>query len=134
MSTQATGTVTSKSWEEQPFSEPEGGLKLTRASVVNAFDGDIQGEGTLEYLMYYRSEQHASFIGLEQVAGTLGGRTGTFVLEHSGAFENGVVRATWRVAEGSGTGDLAGLRGEGDYLWAGADALSVTFTLNYTFE
>jgi hypothetical protein len=134
MSSRATGTVKSKSWEEQPFSEPKGGLKLTRASIVNTFDGDIQGEGTLEYLMYYRSEQYAGFIGLEQVTGTLDGRTGSFVLEHNGAFENGVVRATWRVADGSGTGDLAGLRGDGDYLWAGEHAQSVTFTLTYAFE
>ena len=134
MSTHATGTITSKSWDEKPYSEPAGGLKLTRASVANAFDGDIQGEGTLEYLMYYRSEQYAGFTGLEQVAGSVGGRAGTFVLQHDGVFEDGVVRATWRVAEGSGTGALAGLRGEGSYLWAGEDATSVTYTLDYAFD
>ena len=134
MSTHATGTITSKSWEEQPYSEPAGGLKLTRASVVTAFDGDIQGEGTLEYLMYYRSEQYAGFTGLEQVTGSVGGRAGTFVLQHDGVFENGVVRATWRVAEGSGTGARAGRRGEGSYLWAGEGATSVTYTLDYALE
>jgi hypothetical protein len=134
MRAQATGTVTSTSWDEQPYNEPEGALKLTHASVVNTFAGDIQGEGTLAYLMYYRSEQYAGFIGLEQVVGSLGGQTGAFVLEHSGTFENGVVRASWRVTDGSGTGALAGLRGDGDYLWDGEHGNSVTYTLNYAFE
>ena len=50
MSTRATGTFTTKSWAEQPFSEVEGAGKLTRASVIDTFNGDIEGEATLEYL------------------------------------------------------------------------------------
>jgi hypothetical protein len=38
------------------------------------------------------------------------------VLRLDGGFEGGAARTTWTVVEGSGTGDLAGLRGEGGYV------------------
>jgi hypothetical protein len=47
-------------------------------------------------------------MGNERVTATLDGRAGTFVLQH-GAWEGG----QWGfVVPGSGTGDLAGLRGD----------------------
>ena len=131
MSTHATGTYTTKSWDEKPFSEIEGAGKLTPASVVDTFEGDIAGEATLEYLMAYRDDQFASFVGLERVVGRIGDRAGSFVLQQNGTFENGVVTATWSVVPDSGTGDLRGLRGEGGYRWDGQSSQSATFTLDY---
>jgi hypothetical protein len=131
MSTHATGTYTTKSWDEQSFSEIEGTGKLTRASVVDTFEGDIAGEATLEYLMAYRDDQFASFVGLERVVGRIGDRAGSFVLRQNGTFENGVVAATWSVVPDSGTGELRGLRGEGGYRWDGQHDQSATYTLDY---
>jgi hypothetical protein len=37
--------------------------------VTKSFSGDIEGEGTLEYLMAYREDGSASFVGLERVEG-----------------------------------------------------------------
>ena len=51
MSTHATGTFETKTWDEKPYSETGGGLKLARASVADIFRGDIEGEATLEYLL-----------------------------------------------------------------------------------
>ena len=62
----------------------------------------------------------------------LGGRQGTFVLQGSEIVENGNIKATWFVVPGSGTGDLSGLRGEGEFkgdFGKGCDA-----TLDYWFE
>jgi hypothetical protein len=131
MTTHATGTYTTKSWDEQSFSEIEGAGKLTRASVVDTFQGDIEGEATLEYLMAYRDDQFASFVGLERVVGRIGDRAGSFALQQRGTFENGVVKATWSVVPDSGTGGLRGLRGEGGYLWDAQQGQSATFTLDY---
>lgn len=121
MTTHATGTFEFKSWNEQPYSEIEGGPKLTRASVANAFHGDVEGDSTLEYLMVY-TEGTGRFIGFERLVGRVGDRAGSFVLQHSGTFEGEAegptVRATWSVVPGSGTGDLRGLRGEGGYVAA----------------
>ena len=131
MTTHATGTFDTKSWEEEPYHEIEGAGKLTRASVTDSFKGDIEGEGRVEYLMAYRDDSFGSFIGLGRVVGRVGDRTGSFVLQHTGTFENGGVRATWAVVPGSGAGELSGLRGEGGYVWDGQHDRPTPFTLEY---
>src|SRR5947209_2262476 len=100
MSQTATGTYQGKTWDEKPYAEGDGGLKLTRASVTNAFHGDIKGEGTLEYLILYRQSEGVPFIGLERVVGRIGDRSGTFVLQHNGVYEGSTARATWTVVPG----------------------------------
>ena len=50
MSRSVKGTFTTNSSAEEAFSEVEGAGKLTRASVIDTFNGDIEGEATLEYL------------------------------------------------------------------------------------
>jgi hypothetical protein len=132
MSTHATATFEMKSWNEKPYNEIEGLPKLTRASVTKSFKGDIEGEGTLEYLMMYRADGSASFVGLERIVGRFGGRSGSFVLQHSGTFEGGVAKATYFVVPGSGTGELRGLRGEGSF--ASGHAQDYPMTLDYDFE
>jgi hypothetical protein len=102
-----------KNWDEKPYSEGKDLPKLTRATVTKTFTGDVEGEGRLEYLMMYRSDGSATFVGLERVVGRLVGRTGSFVLQRTGVFEGGVAKETYSVVPGSGTGDLRGLRGEG---------------------
>ena len=102
-----------KSWDEKPYSEGEGLPKLTRAAVTRTFSGDIAGDAHLEYLMMYRGDGSATFVGLERIVGQVAGKAGSFVLQHTGTFENGVAKASYFVIPGSGTGDLRSLRGEG---------------------
>jgi hypothetical protein len=100
-------------WDEKPYSEGQGLPKLTRAAVTKTFTGDIAGEGHVEYLMLYRSDGSATFVGLERVVGSVAGRAGSFVLQRTGVFENGMAKESYAVIPGSGTGELRGLRGEG---------------------
>jgi uncharacterized protein DUF3224 len=102
-----------KSWDEKAYSEGQGLPRLTRATVTKTFVGDIEGEGQVEYLMMYRNDGSATFIGLERVVGRIGGKSGTFVLERVGTFEGGQAKESYSVIPGSGTGDLHALRGEG---------------------
>ena len=102
-----------KSWDEKPYSEGADLPKLTRASVTKTFTGDVEGVGQVEYLMMYRADGSAAFVGLERITGQLGGRNGSFVLERSGVFENGLAKETYTVVPGSGTGELSGLVGDG---------------------
>ena len=118
-----------KSWDEKPYSEGEGLPKLTRATVTKTFTGDLDGEGHVEYLMMYRSDASATFVGLERVVGRLGGKAGTFVLQRTGVFEGGQAKETYSVIPGSGTGELQGLRGEGTS--AVGHGTEHPFTLNY---
>ena len=102
-----------QSWDEKPYSEDEGLPKLTRASVKKTFTGDVEGEGQVEYLMMYRSDGSATFVGLERVVGRIGGKSGAFVLQRSGVFEDGQAKESYSVVPGSATGELQGLRGDG---------------------
>ena len=118
-----------KSWDEKPYSDGQNLPKLTRASVRKAFTGDIEGESEVEYLMMYRSDGSASFVGLERVVGRVGGKTGTFVLQRIGVFENGQAKESYSVIPGSATGELRDLRGDGSS--AVGHGMEHPFALNY---
>lgn len=118
-----------KSWDEKPYSEGEGLPKLTRASVTKTFTGDIEGEGHVEYLMMYRSDGTATIVGQERVVARLGGKTGTFVLQRIGVFENGQAKESYTVVAGSATGELEGLRGGGQS--AVGHGMEHPFSLSY---
>jgi hypothetical protein len=131
MSTKETGTYQVTGWDEKPYEEADGGLKLTKATITNTFTGVIEGTGTAEYLMAYPDETYAEFAGLQRVDGAVGGRSGSFVLRAGGVFENGVAKGEWSVVPGTGTGDLKGLTGAGGYTSGTAGAADVTFTYDF---
>jgi hypothetical protein len=111
---EAAGEFRVESWEEQPWDEREGAGKLTHARIAQAFSGDLAATATIQMLMAFAPDgQSARYVGVQRMDGTLGGREGTFVLESSGTYADGVARIDFTVVEGSGTGDLAGLTGSG---------------------
>lgn len=113
MKNTANARFTIRNWDEKPYSEGQNQPKLTRASVTKTYTGDIEGEGQVEYLMMYRSDGSAAFVGLERIVGRITGRSGTFVLQRTGVFENGQAKESYFVIPGSATGDLQGLAGDG---------------------
>jgi hypothetical protein len=133
MSTRATGTFKIKGWDEKPYAELEGGRKLTQASVKQSFAGDIEGDGAVEWLMSYRPDQTADFVGLQRIVGQLGGRSGSFVLAQTdGTFDGTVAKGRLSVVPGSGTGELEGLRGRGEFSAPHGGEPSIS--LEYEFE
>jgi len=116
-------------WDEKAYSEGQELPRLTRASVRKTFTGDVEGEGQVEYLMMYRSDGSATFVGLERVSGRIGDKTGTFVLQRTGVFEGGQATESYAVVPGSATGQLRGLRGEGTS--AVGHGTEHPFSLNY---
>lgn len=132
MQNHAKATFLIKSWDEKPYNEMEGAPKLTRAAVTKSYQGDIEGEGKVEYLMMYRNDGSASITGLERVTGSVAGRSGSFVLQHIGTFEDGVAKVTLRVVLGSETGDLRGLKGVGGFSVSHQPPYNMT--LDYDFE
>src|SRR5438128_11239436 len=110
--TQATGTLTTTSWTEEPFAEMEGAPKLSHDRDSHSFRGDLEGGGTWQGLNAYRDEATAVYVGFERVVGKVGGRSGSFVIQVSGTYENGEARTAWSVVPGTGTGELRGIRGE----------------------
>src|ERR687892_1680672 len=102
-----------KSWDEKPYSEGKDLPKMTRASVDKTFTGDIDGEGHVEYVMMYRGDGTAAFVGLERITGRIAGRNGSFVLQRTGVFEDGQAKESYSVVTGSGAGETPRSRGEG---------------------
>lgn len=103
------------SWDEEPFDEPEDGPKLTRAHIRKSFHGDLSGTGNLMYLMTHFESGGATFLGFEKVVGALHGRSGSFVLRHTGTYDGEKAMADYEVVPGSGTNQLAGLSGTGSF-------------------
>jgi hypothetical protein len=110
-------------------------MKMTKASVEYGFSGDIEGRGSVEYLMFYRhfdgKDQHnslASYVGLIRFDGIVAGKSGSFVMKDDGVFEGGAARSALRIEEGSGTGLLAGIMGTAVYR---ADQNGCHFELDY---
>jgi hypothetical protein len=118
-----------KSWDEKPFSEGQDFPRLTRATVVKTYTGDIAGDAQVEYLMMYRSDGSATFVGLERVVGRIGGKSGSFVLQRTGVFEGGQAKESYTVIPGSATGELRGLLGDGSS--SVGHGMEHPFTLNY---
>jgi hypothetical protein len=128
----ATATFKIEEWDEKPYAEMEDGRKLTQASVRQALSGGIEGEGEVEWLMCYRSDQTADFVGLESIVGRIGDRSGSFVALHSaGSFDGTVARGELSVVPGSGTGELQGLRGTGEFTapYGGEPSLTLDYEL-----
>lgn len=130
--TKAAGSFDVQAWDEKPYDELEGGRKLTKASVKQRFSGDIEGDGSVEWLMFYREDGTATFVGLQRFIGSVHGRSGSFVLETSGEYDGNEARAAWSVISGSGTEELRGLRGKGTYVAPHGSRASIT--LEYDFE
>jgi hypothetical protein len=126
MTRRATGTYEIQNWEEQTYLELGDGAKLSRARITNAYHGDIEGEGTLEYLMFYPDAESASLVGHERVVGRLGDRAGSFVLQHTATYGAGMAQGTFIVVPGSATGELRGLRGEGGWVAQHGDRATIT--------
>jgi hypothetical protein len=129
MTTSVSATFEVKDWNEEPFDDIAKASKVTRAKVTKTYAGDIDGESFTEWLMAYREDGTATFVGLERISGRVSGKNGTFVLQHDGSFENGAARADLRVLEGSGSGELTGITGEGDFVADPAGKVNLQLTL-----
>ncbi len=108
---------------------------MTKASVEFALVGDIECKASVEYLMFYKlfdakdpHKSSAEYIGLMNLTGKINGKTGSFALEDHGTFTAGAAISKLSILEGSGTGELKGIKGTALYR---ADQKGSSFELNY---
>jgi len=132
MSTHAQAKFEVQSWDESTYEELDGDAKLTRASVGQGFTGDLEGDGSVEWLMCYREDKTADFVGLQRFVGRLGGRSGSFVMQTQGRFDGTEAKGSLDVVERSGTEELAGITGTGAFAAPLGSTASVE--LDYDFE
>ena len=138
MPERTTGRFTFADWEEKTIGTTGTGgtgRRLARASVNNTFSGGVEAAGTAcEFSIVYVSETTGTFTGMELLQGQLDGRKGAFAWEERGSFDaDGTVHCTFEVVPGSGTEELTGLRGTGNYTAAQGET-SVRYTFEYELD
>jgi hypothetical protein len=89
-----------------------GVTKIGRMKLDKQFQGDLAAVSAGEMLAMRTDVQgSAGYVAMEHVNGTLHGRKGTFVLQHSGTMNRGAASLDLNVVPDSGTGELKGLTG-----------------------
>jgi hypothetical protein len=85
---------------------------LGRLSIDKTFHGDLTATSTGEMLSARTSVKgSAGYVAIELVSGTLHGRKGSFVLQHSSTMTKGEPRQSVTVVPDSATDELVGLSG-----------------------
>jgi hypothetical protein len=103
--------------EQAPFAD---GLAMGRFTLEKQIHGDIEGTSRGEMLTGGTPvEGSAGYVAMERIEGTLHGRRGSFLLQHSGRMGSGAQELTITVVPDSGTGELAGLSGRFEILIEG---------------
>ena len=103
----ATGSFEVKLTPQTPKDAPIG-----RTTIDKTFQGDLKGTSQGEMLGVFTAVKgSAGYVAIERVNGTLQGRKGTFVLQHSGTMTRGALQLTITVVPDSGTDQLTGLTG-----------------------
>jgi hypothetical protein len=127
--TKATGSFDILSGNENGYEERDGGAKLAHAWGDQTFSGDISGDGNVHWLISYAADKTAHLVGLQRITGSVGKRTGSFVIEAIANHTGTSSRGSWAIVEGSGTGDLEGISGTGWFDAPGGP--KATYELNY---
>lgn len=108
----AAGTFEVKFDPHPPYDAAEGAT-LGRVSITKQFSGDIDATSTVEMLNALTEiKGSAGYVALERVVGAVHGRSGTFVLQHSGIMNRGAGELRVTVVPDSGTGALRHIAGE----------------------
>ena len=96
---------------EPPFFEQDG-VKLNRNLVRKQFSGDMVGTSEAQMVAAYTATPgSAGYVAIEHFTGSVGGKSGSCVLQHHGLTERGEAALTVTIVPDSGTGELAGISG-----------------------
>jgi hypothetical protein len=88
-----------------------GPVAFGRVRLRKTFSGALSGTSVVAMTSAAVDGSPVGYAAVELVTGTLDGRTGSFVLQHTGVVDEGAPSPSGVVLPGTGTGELAGLRG-----------------------
>ncbi len=97
-----------------PVGEPEreGCTETARMLLDKQYFGDLAATGKGQMLTAMTDTKgSAAYVAIERVTGTLGGKTGSFVIQHAGTMSGGAEQLAIGIVPDSGTGQLAGITG-----------------------
>lgn len=133
MSERASGPFEVKITPQKPDNEVAQAANLARMSIDKQFHGDLEGTSKGE-MIATQSEAKGSggYVALERVTGTLHGRKGSFVLQHSATMNRNVPSLSITVVPDSGTDELVGLSGTMNIIIAAGGKHSYEFDYTLT--
>jgi len=127
MPTHASGTFEVKLL---PQKDEGGDPSLGRMTIDKQFHGDLEGVSKGQMLSAGSAEGSGVYLAVEKVTGTLNGRTGAFILYHTGIMTRKVPQLSINIAPDSGTGQLAGITGKMNIIIAnGKHSYELEYTL-----
>lgn len=133
MTLHASGSFDVKLNPQKPNSEIAQAANLGRMTIDKQFHGDLGATSKREMISARtETEGSAGYVAMERVTGTLKGRRGSFVLQHSATMSRGVPALSITVVPDSGTGDLKGITGKMNIMIAPDGKHSYEF--DYTIE
>jgi hypothetical protein len=109
----ATGPFEVKMTPQKADNPIEEAASIARMTGDKQWHGDLEGTSKVVMLATPPDAKGSGiYVALERVTGTLKGRSGTFLLHHTGIMDRGKPTLTILVAPDSGTGQLTGLTGK----------------------
>jgi len=125
----ATGTFEVKLTPQQPeAAHADSGI--ARMLIDKQFRGELEGTSQGQMLAFGGpAKGSGGYVAIERVTGTLGGRSGSFALQHSGTMQPAALKLSVTVIPDSGTGELAGLAGSMNIVIEGGKH---SYTFDYT--
>jgi uncharacterized protein DUF3224 len=112
MTSHARGTFEVKMTPQKPDNAEAEAAAIGRMSLDKKFHGPLEATGVGQMLTFMTAVKgSAGYVAMEKVTGALDGKSGTFVLQHSGTMNRGAAALALAVVPDSGTGQLAGLAG-----------------------
>ncbi|MDE2900542.1 MAG: DUF3224 domain-containing protein [Chloroflexota bacterium] len=96
---------------DPPFLEQDG-LTLNRSFVHKEFAGDMAGTSEAQMLAAFTATPgSAGYVAIEHFTGSVAGKQGSFVMQHSGVMSQGDAQLSVTIVPDSGAGELAGISG-----------------------
>lgn len=125
----AKGTFDTAGWDAKPPFEERDGVSVGLVTMSKTFHGDLSASSVVYMLVASaEAEDSRAYVAMERIEGTLGGRAGAFVVQHNAVDDRGEQSLSVTVVPGSGTGELAGIRGRMDI------AIDADGGHSYTFD
>jgi hypothetical protein len=112
MTNHASGPFEVKMTPQKPDNPIEESANIARMTGDKQWHGDLEGTSKVVMLSAGDPRNSAVYVALERVSGTLKGKSGSFVLHHTGIMNRGVPHLSVEVVPDSGTGQLMGLTGK----------------------
>ena len=113
-----------------PMDNDPGSDLLGRMSIDKQFRGDLEGKSKGQMLTGGTAiKNSAGYVAIERVTGSLRGRKGSFILQHTGLMNRGAPSLAITVVPDSGTDQLEGLKGT---MTINIEAGKHSYQLDYT--